>query len=65
MATLPSSGDTNWGTTLNTWLTESHNADGTIKNNAGSAGINNITVLSQTAYDAIGSKDSQTLYVVT
>jgi len=29
MATLPSTGDTNWGTTLNAVITEEHNSDGT------------------------------------
>ena len=31
MATRPSTGDTNWGAALNTWLDVGHNADGTIK----------------------------------
>ena len=64
MPALPSPGDTNWGTTLNTWLVESHNPDGTIKNNGGSTGINNITVLTQGAYDAL-TPDAQTLYIIT
>lgn len=64
MANLPQPGDTNWGATLNTWLIESRNPDGTIKNNGGSNGINNITVLSQAAYDAL-TPDAQTLYIIT
>ena len=63
--TLPQPGDTNWGTTLNTFLLTAHNNDGTIKNTAGSGGITNIEVMSQATYDALGSKDSQTLYVIT
>lgn len=64
MATLPSTGDSNWGATLNTWLTTSHNTDGSIKNSAGSNGIDTIEVLTQAAYDALGSYDSQTLYII-
>lgn len=64
MANLPQPGDSNWGTTLNNYLLTSHNSDGTIKNTAGSGGITAIETLSQTAYDALGSKSSSTLYII-
>ena len=65
MASLPQPGDSNWGTTLNGFLLTSHNSDGTIKNSGGSNGITNITVLSQSQYNSLGSKNSQTLYIIT
>lgn len=63
MPNLPNVGDTNWGTTLNTFLQVSHNNDGTLKNAAGSGGITNIEVVSQSAYDAL-TPNSQTLYII-
>lgn len=74
MPSLPSNGDTNWGTTLNNFLQVSHDADGSLSNtalqNAGvvqSSGINRISeivVLSQAAYDAL-TPDNNTLYIIT
>jgi len=64
--TLPTPGGDSgsWGTILNTFLSTAHNTDGTIKNNAGSAGITNITSLTQAEYDAL-TPNAQTLYIIT
>lgn len=65
--TLPTVGgdNNNWGTVLNSFLLVAHNPDGSLKNTAGSGGIIAITVLSQAAYDAIATKNNQTLYIIT
>lgn len=62
---LPTIGQSNWGAALNSFLTVSHNNDGSIRNDAGSGGITRIVVLTQSAYDAIGSKNATTLYIIT
>lgn len=61
---LPQPGDTNWGTTLNNFLLTAHNDDGSIKNSAGSGGVTNIEVLSQSSYDGLASKSNTTLYII-
>lgn len=60
----PGSDAGNWGTILNTFLRTAHNDDGTIKNSAGSNGINRIEVMTQSQYDS-ATKSTQTLYIVT
>lgn len=66
MSTLPTvGGDSNsWGTVLNNFLLVSHNPDGSLKNDSGSGGITAITVLSQAAYNSLGTKNNQTLYII-
>ena len=66
MPSLPNPGDTNWGTTLNTYLQVSLDTDGTIKDGAAvkSSTVTQIVSLSQVAYNAL-TPDASTLYVIT
>lgn len=64
MPSLPNTGDSNWGVTLNNFLLTARNSDGTLKNAAGSNGITSIDVLTQAEYDAIGTKSESTLYII-
>jgi hypothetical protein len=64
MVRLPQPGDSNWGTTLNNFLLEAHNNDGSLKNSDGRDGITRIEVLSQNDYNR-ANKNNQTLYIIT
>ena len=63
MANLPQSGDSNWGTTLNSFLLVARNNDGTMKNSTGGQGITHFEVLTQSEYDNL-NKNSSALYFI-